>query len=109
MQVAKANQIITDIDRLVVRLERNHQYVLRLARKLNSYKYEPRNYDCFIRLRDLRTGFDALAKDQMQLFDAMQHRNLNYADSEKQLHSLMHRFRQLESDMAAYVLDSQQC
>ena len=109
MQVAGANLPVKGMDQLVVRLERNHKCVLRLARKLNSYKYEPRNYDCFIRLRDLRAGLTALGNDQMQLFDAMQHRNLSFDDAEKQLNLLMHRYQQLESDMAGYILESQNC
>lgn len=40
-------------DSLIFRLERNHQRVLRLAKNLNSYRYEPKDYECFVRLRDL--------------------------------------------------------
>lgn len=109
MQSLASNSIVKDFDQLVIRLERNHKWVLRLARKLNSYKYEPRNYECFIRLRDLRSGFNELAQDQMVLFDEIQHRNLIFENAEKKIDTLLHRFHQLENDMASYILEAKNC
>ena len=109
MEVTAPKNIAKDFDQLVIRLERNHRCVLRLVRKLTSYKYEPRNYECFIQLRDLRHGFQKLGQDQMKLFDRMQHREVSFKTAENDVNLLFGRFRELERDTAAYITEAQNC
>ncbi len=94
-----------DFEQLILRLERNHQCVLRLSRNLNSYKYEPRNYDCFTRLRELKSSFAALAKKQMALFDKIQSQSLSFDKAVQNVNSSIQDFHNLEKQMAAYLLD----
>ena len=91
-------------DSLVLRLERNHQCVLRLAKNLNSYRYEPKDYECFVRLRDLKTSFTALAKKQMLLFDEIQYKNLPFPQITERVEATIKEFHRLEKDMASYLL-----
>ena len=67
-----------DLEQLILRLERNHQCVLRMTKALNSYRYEPKNYECFIKLRELKSAFSRLAQDQLSLFDEIQHQSLQF-------------------------------
>ncbi|GMN05158.1 hypothetical protein MTsPCn5_05460 [Croceitalea sp. MTPC5] len=97
---------IKDLDQLVVRLERNHKCVLRLSKKMNSYIYEPRNYECFIRLRDLRVSLKELAKDHMQLFNELQHEDYDFKEAVKNVEGLLKRFKKFDRDLAQYVLDT---
>ncbi|MEM6542342.1 MAG: hypothetical protein AAF634_14360 [Bacteroidota bacterium] len=109
MEITAPNTITKDFDQLVIHLERNHTCVLRLTHKLASYKYEPRNYECFIQLRDLRSGLQVLAEDQMQLFDSIQHRDTSLENARKDINRILRRFRELESVMTAYILEAKNC
>ena len=109
MEITAPNTIAKDFDQLVIHLERNHRCVLRLTRKLASYKYEPRNYECFIQLRDLRSGLQLLAQDQMRLFDSIQHRDTSLQNARKDVNLILRRFQELESSMAAYITEATNC
>lgn len=93
-----------DFEKLIFRLERNHKCVLRLAKKLNSYTYEPKNYECFIKLRELKTGFSMLAQKQMVLFDQIQHNALQFKDASEKVENSIQQYHELEKGMAEYLL-----
>lgn len=93
-----------DFERLIFRLERNHRCVLRLAKNLNSYKYEPKNYECFARLRELKADFSNLADKQMALFDQIQHHSLTFEDATEKVEDSIKQYHELEKEMAEYLL-----
>ncbi|WP_298998860.1 hypothetical protein ACOKFD_03365 [Flagellimonas sp. S174] len=91
---------------LLVRLERNNMAMLRLSRKLSSYTCEPNNRSCFEKLYELRQDFKSFANRHNQIMGLLKGskaigRNL---DSEVKKH--LRSFKKLESDMAAYLLDT---
>jgi hypothetical protein len=94
-----------DFEQLILRLERNHQCVLRLSKNLNSYTYEPKNYDCFTRLRELKTSFSDLASKQMELFDKIQHSALTFDVAQEAVEQSIKQYRALEKGMAKYLLE----
>ena len=94
-----------DFEQLIFRLERNHRCVIRLAKNLNSYKYEPKNYECFTKLRNLKTAFSILAKKQMVLFDEIQHHSLQFHDAFEKVEDSIKQYHKLEKDIAKYLLD----
>ncbi|MEM1259873.1 MAG: hypothetical protein AAGC45_04605 [Bacteroidota bacterium] len=93
-----------NFERLIFRLERNHRCVLRLAKNLNSYKYEPKNYECFARLSELKAAFSVLAKKQMALFDQIQHHSLPFGDATEKVEDSIKQYHGLEKKMAEYLL-----
>ncbi|BFP43120.1 hypothetical protein FGF1_39650 [Flavobacteriaceae bacterium GF1] len=99
------DNIATNLDELTMKLERNHRQVLHLIKKLCSYRYEPKNYDCYIKLRDLQKGFKDLASDQMQLFDKIQQHGVNATEAKQLMDEAATRFIVLEKLTAQYILD----
>ncbi|MBT8187547.1 MAG: hypothetical protein HKP38_00650 [Croceitalea sp.] len=95
------------LDQLVIRLERNHQCILRMAKKLSSYRYEPKNYEGFIKLRELRMGFKALIDDHRLAFEALNRKALEKYEAHDRVNALLTRYQDLEKEMAAYILDLQ--
>jgi len=97
---------IKDLDQLVVRLERNHKSVLRQIKKMNSYRYEPKDYECFIRLRDIRLNLKQLAESQMDLFDNLQRNRYDFDDATERVEELLLRFKESESELVRYLIDT---
>lgn len=96
---------LNDTDQLVIRLERNHRCVLRMVRKLNTYQFEPKSYDGFVKLRDIKSGFENLAKEQMLLFNELQNQSLKFKPALDKVKSSLKKFNVLEQKVAAYILD----
>ncbi|MEO0571670.1 MAG: hypothetical protein AAF039_08190 [Bacteroidota bacterium] len=71
---------------------------------MNSYKYEPKNYECFARLRELKTAFSILAKRQMVLFDELQDHSLQFNDAVEKVDDSITQYHGLEREMAEYLL-----
>jgi hypothetical protein len=94
-----------DFEQLSLRLERNHQCVLRLSKNLNSYTYEPKNYECFTRLRELKSAFSDLAEKQKELFDKMQHQLVTIDVAREAVEQSIEHYHKLEKGMAKYLLD----
>lgn len=94
-----------DLEQLALRLNRNHTCVLRLSKNLTSYKYEPNNYECFIRLRELKNDFSVLAEEQQTLLESMQSDGTPFEKAEMEVEASLKKFAALEQRMAAYLLD----
>ena len=103
--IVTTTETTKDLDQLVVRLERNHRCVLRQLQNINSYRYEPKDYECFVRLQDLRAGIKQLAEDQMLLFDRLQRKAFSLEEAIQKVNDLLARFKILESELASYLLD----
>ncbi len=93
-----------DFEQLIVRLERNHRSVLRHAKDLNSYRFEPKNYECFTKLRELKAAFSILGKAQMSLFDQIQHKLVSIDKASQQVEESIREYQRLEKRLAEYLL-----
>ncbi|NQZ43608.1 MAG: hypothetical protein HRT65_04805 [Flavobacteriaceae bacterium] len=96
------------VEHLLIRLERNHQCVLRMAKNLNSYRYEPKDYEGFLVFRDLKFDVNELAAQQMQLFDRLHETDTSVLDrATTEVDDLFDRFAAIEKAMASYLLNNQ--
>lgn len=96
-----APNTLKDQRELLVRLERNHRMVQRLADKLNSYTYEPRCPKGFERYYELNRSIKNFTTHQNQVMSKLGTEKSNTREIE--LH--LERFKKLESEFAAYILD----
>jgi len=90
----------------LIRLERNHEIIQGLYLKLSSYTCEPRYASQFERYIELKNSFRIFEEHQKQLMSMIQEKGCGFSDTierEVQLH--LDRYRQLESDVAGYLLD----
>lgn len=94
-----------DFEQLIFRLERNHQCVLRTKNDLNSYRFEPKNYECYKKLQELKGGFSKLAENQLVLFDKIQHQSLQFDVAMKKVEESLGKYHELEKIMKAYQLE----
>lgn len=97
---------IKEQDSLIVRLERNHQCVLRQIQNMNSYRFEPKDYECFVRLHDLKINFKQLEQDQVLLFDKLHHNTHKVTKATELVEEILERFKKIESELASYLLDT---
>lgn len=91
---------------LLVRMERNNEVIQRLSRKLCSYTYEPRCASHFEKYNELKNNFKMFEKHQKQIMSMIQRKKggtVYGLDRDIQLH--LKRFKQMEGDIADYLLD----
>lgn len=93
---------------LLIRMERNNNIIQRLAQKLNSYTCEPNNSTCFEKLYDLKHNFKAFTGQQNRIMDLIRHKRREAKNLNKDIQQHLERFKELEKDMAAYLLDTNQ-
>src|SRR5690606_23832755 len=91
---------------LWVRMERNHEIIQKLSLKLSGYTYEPKCAKHFEKYNALRANFKAFGEHQKALWNKMsQKEDFRDGEVERELHLQLDRYRQLESDIADYLLD----
>ena len=95
----------SELDQLILKLERSHKSVLRISTKPQSYTYEPNNLESFEKLRNLRMGFRDLARDQVMLFEVIKNGKTIREMLIERLERLQSRFSDLEHELASYLLD----
>ena len=106
MEIA-TSKVNIPIPELLIRLERNHNTIQRLSKKLNSYTCEPNNYSCFEKFYELKQGFQNFTGKQKQLVSQLKSAGKSEIGSlEAELKRHTEMFRKLEQDMAAYLLDT---
>lgn len=92
---------------LLIRMERNHEIIQRLSKKLCSYTCEPKCPSSFEKYNDLKRNFKLFEKYQNQITSLIQGKKTGMVhglELEVQLH--LKRFRELEADIAAYLLET---
>lgn len=100
MSVAEAN---VGFEAVLLRLQREHKTVARLLIKMKSYRMEPKSYDCFLLMQELKNDLTALYWDQKLTMD-----NTSATTVENQLtqkaKSFSIRFSRIEQKVAEYLL-----
>ncbi|RDY61506.1 hypothetical protein [Flagellimonas nanhaiensis] len=95
------------IQELLIRLERCNHIVPRLNKRLNSYTCEPKNPNHFEKLYGLKQDFRAFAREQNRIMElAKQKGEVNFSKHDIQLH--LDRFKELQREIAAYLLTMEQ-
>lgn len=61
---------------LLIRMERNHEVIQRLSKKLCSYTYEPKCPSSFEKYNDLKRNFKLFEKYQKNLMDMIHRKKL---------------------------------
>lgn len=93
---------------LLIRLERNNNIIQRLSKKINSYTCEPHDSSCFEKLYDLRQSFKAYAGQQHRIKALLRQRKSEAKNLRSDILLQLERFKQLEKDIAAYILATNQ-
>lgn len=96
------------IQKLLIRMERNNNIIQRLSKKLNSYTCEPNNSYCFEKFYDLKHSFKTFSGQQNQIMQLLKQKQGIADNLRKDIQLHLNRFKQLEKDMAAYLLDMNQ-
>ncbi|WP_228236056.1 hypothetical protein [Allomuricauda sp. M10] len=91
---------------LLVRMERNNATIQRLFNKLGSYTNEPKCPSDFEKFNALKNSFKIFTKHQKEIADLIKKQKDGIsAVLEFEIREQMGRFRKLESDFAAYLLN----
>ncbi|WP_420601816.1 hypothetical protein [Flagellimonas sp.] len=89
-------------------MERNNNIIQRLSKKLNSYTCEPNNSSCFEKLYELRRGFKVFTAQQNQIMSLIKQKRASSKKLKEDIKLHLDRFKQLEKEIAAYLLDANQ-
>ncbi|WP_422351617.1 hypothetical protein [Flagellimonas sp.] len=96
------------IQDLLVRMERNNNIIQRLAKKINSYTCEPRDYSCFEKLYELKQSFKTYTGQQNRIMDLIKQKRGEAKSLKADIQLHLERFKKLEQDIAAYLLATDQ-
>ena len=97
-----------EVQELLVRLERNNKVIQRLSKKLCSYTCEPNNPSCFEKLYEIKNKFKVFAKHQKQITELLKSRKAEAPELDRDIEIHLERFKQLEKDIAAYLMETYQ-
>ena len=93
---------------LLVLLERNNRLIQRLSQKLSSYTCEPKCPSRFEKFGQLKNDFRDFSKNQIRVMNLLRRSEEQLSSSEdSEIRSHVKQFKQLESDMVAYILDKE--
>ncbi|WP_067034177.1 hypothetical protein [Allomuricauda sp. CP2A] len=103
-----AEQSTHQVQELLVRLERNNKIIQRLSKKLASYICEPNNPSCFDKMYEIKHGFRIFAKHQAHIIELLKTKKDEAPELDRKIELHLERFKQLEKDIAGYLLETQQ-
>jgi len=95
---------IKDIEQLTIRLKRNLQCVQQSKKLLNSYRYEPKNYEGFMAFKELKQGFAALVDAHLSVLDDLKYTPQSYEVAEEKVSEILSQYGLLEKKMGNYLL-----
>ena len=91
---------------LLVRLNRNNEVVQKLSIKISFYIYEPRCASHFEKYIALKSNFRSFGEHQRVLAAKIKRKKGSLAaELEGEVHRHLDRYKQLESDVADYLLN----
>ncbi|MGW9686319.1 hypothetical protein [Flagellimonas sp. 2504JD1-5] len=96
------------IQELLIRMDRNNTIIQKLSKKLNSYTCEPHDSACFEKLYVLKHNFEQFNTHQGRLMALLKTKPKLTSEINADIKKHLERFGELEKDMAAYVLDTNQ-
>ncbi|MEX0314840.1 MAG: hypothetical protein AB3N18_11725 [Allomuricauda sp.] len=96
----------SQIQEALIRLERNHNTVKSFTKKLNSYTCEPNNSSCFEKFYDLKRNFQVFNVHQNRISALIKEKTMHFEMLDKEIKMQLKRFKQLEADIASYLLDT---
>lgn len=99
-------QIDAKFNDQLIRLKRNHKNLLCLNSKMNSYRYEPKDYECFMRLRELRQRLNDMVMAQAKLMDDIAHKEIDGQKRMELVVKAIEDYQDLDGKVAAYLLDN---
>ncbi len=94
-------EIKPDIESGLIRLQREHKTVTRLLTNIKSYKMEPKNYDCFMLMQQLKNNLMALYWDQRSFLDSAH--ALDEKETQRKLTVFCRQFKKIEEHFADYL------
>lgn len=94
----------TPIETLKVRVERDHKSVSRLLLKLRSYRFEPKDYECFQLFQRIKTDLISLSEDQVKSIDDLKKQQVISESFKGEIEGLLQRFKQVEQRLAEYLV-----
>ncbi|WP_339704766.1 hypothetical protein [uncultured Kriegella sp.] len=94
---------VKDQSALVLRLERNEQYVRQLREKLNSYVCEPNTYSLFERIQALKTGLDTFSSTNREIIAAIRDHRKTVEDYVDKIKHQFSEFNELRKNVDDYV------
>ncbi|WP_190808772.1 hypothetical protein [Flagellimonas sp. S3867] len=96
------------IQELIIRMDRNNTIIQKLSKKLNSYTCEPHDSSCFEKLYTLKRGFKLFDNHQSRIMALLKSKPVLTTELDADIKGHIKRFGELEKDMAAYLLATNQ-
>lgn len=96
------------IQELLIRMDRNNTIIQTLSKKLNSYTCEPHDSSCFEKLYDLKRSFKLFNVHQSRIKSLLKTKPTMTTELNAEIKQHLQRFTNLEKNMAAYLLDTNQ-
>lgn len=91
---------------LLVKVERNERMVQRMSEKLSSYTYEPKCPLKFEKFYELNKHIQEFRKHQDRVLSKIRNQKVDLPETDThEIESHLDRFKVLESEFAAYLLD----
>lgn len=97
----KTNKI--ELNNAAVHLERSYQNIVQLKKKLCSYSYEPRTYDLYEKLDDLKLRLELTAVSHENMMDSLK-KPVHFIEvQEQQVQEKLAQVRKLEQGVLEYM------
>lgn len=96
----------TQIQDVLVRMDRNYATIKSMSKKLGSYTYEPRDPSCFEKLYNLKLGFRSFMANQNRISALLQNKSALNTNLSSEIGQHLQQFSKLERDIAAYLLEN---
>lgn len=96
---------LSELQKLVIRMERNNKTLHRLSQKINTYTCEPNDPYCFEKLYNLKHNFRIFVEHQNRIMKLMYQKTGTTPPIEEDIRSHLERFKQLEHSVEDYLLE----
>lgn len=93
------------LQELIIRMERNNKILKRLSQKINSYTCEPNDHSCFEKLYNLKRSFRSFVDHQNRIMVLINQKKGEATNLDEDIRLHLKRFKQLEGDVEAYLLE----
>ncbi len=98
-----------DRNACTLRLERISRDLLQLRYKLSSYTCEPRTYNLYERIEDLRIRLENLRSANLEILTSLKEHRQTIEDNVERVKEQYREFRELEKGIADYMNLAKSC